>query len=84
MAVSLDTLREMAERLPRTRRECRDRYYRVAHLPEINPVSYRDHDIVSSWDMRVDKIEFQHREVLVDGVRCLAWYYHDVLVKVCV
>ncbi|MBD9511903.1 hypothetical protein IB265_34710 [Ensifer sp. ENS10] len=84
MAVSMEELREMADRLPRTIRECRDRYYTVAHLPEITPTSYRDRNIVSAWHMQVDKITFHHREVLVDGVRCLAWYYHDVLVRVCV
>ncbi|MQW73468.1 hypothetical protein GHK50_21095 [Sinorhizobium medicae] len=84
MSVSLDTIRELAERLPRTKRECRDRVYHVAHMPEINPVSYRQHDIVASWELRHDRITFTNREVVVDGVRCLASYYHDALVKVCV
>lgn len=84
MAVSMEQLREMADRLPRTRREFCGSHYRVSCAPEINPVSYREHNIVSSWDMRCETVEFRHRDVLVDGVRCLAWYYHDLLVKVCV
>lgn len=84
MAVSMEQLREMADRLPRTRRECRGNYMSFAHMPEISPASYREHNVVASWDMRVDKIEFHCRETTVDGVRCLAWYYHDLLVRVCV
>ncbi|MER8505672.1 hypothetical protein NKG95_29010 [Mesorhizobium sp. M1423] len=81
-SISLSDLRRYADKLPDFYSPDRPRYYKVAVMPRmVEPYAY--------YDARIDRvdiqtIEFHCRETHVDGVRALAWYYHDILVKVAV
>ncbi len=85
-AITIDQLREYAERLP-ARRE-RDRhapYYTLAVYDQKLPTHF-DPSMSGhlASPMEATTVTFTWREAKIDGVPVTAWYYKDVLVKVAV
>lgn len=83
MTVSIDTLKRLADKLPA---EPREPVMSMAVMPEIPMELYRHCDAAElrQQAVRCDRITFRAKITSVEGVRCTAWYYHDLLVKVCV
>lgn len=79
-AISLSDLIKYADKLP-SRAE--GKYFRMSYMHEpFRP--YSIHDEMVRADFHCHTLEFRQERTKVDGVPATAWYYHDVLVKVCV
>lgn len=81
-AISIADLQKYAEKLPRRVAGSR---YDMAICPHIPSVYYNPSDPMPMWDrVEYSRITFHQRPARIDGVEVTAWYYHDILVKVCV
>ena len=80
MAISIRQLREAAERLPSNPQ---GHYHRVAIMPSMSARYWDPYDR-PDMAVHVDTITFCHKPVTIEGVKATAWFYNDVLVKVCV
>jgi len=82
-AITLETLQRLADKLPKTAREMNGRSYRVpfyaASMPPLSPNDYHDYGPVD-----VTTITFHAEYTTIRDCNAIAWFYHDVLVKVVV
>lgn len=78
-SISLSDLQRYADKLPN---RAQGKYYKFP-IRCMEPVRYH-HPNEMMYAAEFHTIEFHSREIVVDGCRALAWYYHDILVKVAV
>lgn len=79
-AISLSDLIKYADKLPA---RFDGKYYRMSYMHEpFRPYSIHD-EMVGAYT-HYNTLEFRQERTKVNGVPATAWYYHDVLVKVCV
>lgn len=82
MTLTVEQLKHFAMHLPDTSKPTGDRIrFAVDHPVRAN---FPEERIDASYYRPHDTVEFRARGVNVEGARCLGWYYHDLLVKVCV
>lgn len=82
MSITLQELHDAAKRIPASGVPC-GRYLKVALHRPVEPLRRYDPAFMCEA-VRYDTIEFEARPTKVHGHDAVAWYWHELLVKVTV